>query len=92
MSNGYKEDGILKDGSLLYIAKPIGMARVMEDYAMQESDELTLPRGAIVTLYERLDDGWFKGELNGRSGRFPGQVSLSYQIDDEMLTCFYLVH
>lgn len=55
---------------------------------MQESDELTLPRGAIVTLYERLDDGWFKGELNGRSGRFPGQVSLSYQIDDEMLTFF----
>lgn len=73
---------------MLYIAKPIGMARVMEDYAMQESDELTLPRGAIVTLYERLDDGWFKGELNGRSGRFPGQVSLSYQIDDEMLTFF----
>ncbi|CDH59256.1 hypothetical protein RO3G_06143 [Lichtheimia corymbifera JMRC:FSU:9682] len=54
-------------------AKPIGMARVMEDYAMQESDELTLHRGAIVTLYERLDDGWYKGELNGRSGRFPGQ-------------------
>lgn len=68
---------MLNDGSLLYIAKAIGMARVMEDYAMQESDELTLPRGAIVTLYERLDDGWFKGELNGRSGRFPGQVRFS---------------
>lgn len=76
---------MLKGGSLLYIAKPIGMARVMEDYAMQESDELTLHRGAIVTLYERLDDGWFKGELNGRSGRFPGQVRFSFFLLGRMI-------
>ncbi|KAI9317465.1 hypothetical protein BX666DRAFT_1937494 [Dichotomocladium elegans] len=53
--------------------KAIGMARVMEDYAMQEAGEMTLHRGDIVTLYERLDDGWLKGEINGRSGRFPGE-------------------
>lgn len=55
-------------------AKPIGMARVMEDYAMQSPDELTLHRGGIVNLLERYDDGWLKGELNGKVGRFPAEV------------------
>ncbi|KAI9497704.1 hypothetical protein BDB00DRAFT_803692 [Zychaea mexicana] len=53
--------------------KPIGMARVMEDYAMQGPDELTLHRGGIATLHERYEDGWFKGEINGKVGRFPGE-------------------
>ncbi|KAI8377387.1 uncharacterized protein BYT42DRAFT_341921 [Radiomyces spectabilis] len=51
---------------------PIGMARVMEDYAMQEPDELTLHRGGIVTLFERTDS-WMRGELNGKTGRFPAK-------------------
>ncbi|KAI8084456.1 SH3 domain-containing protein [Halteromyces radiatus] len=52
----------------------IGMARVMEDYAMQEDDELTLHKGGIVVLYERSDDGvWLKGEINGKQGRFPAK-------------------
>ena len=51
------------------------MARVMEDYAMQGSDELTLHRGDIITLHERLEDGWLQGEINGKVGRFPGEVS-----------------
>ncbi|KAI7846972.1 hypothetical protein BDC45DRAFT_562622 [Circinella umbellata] len=54
-------------------AKSIGMARVMEDYAMQGPDELTLHRGGIATLYERLEDGWLKGEINGKVGKFPGE-------------------
>ncbi|ORZ19645.1 hypothetical protein BCR42DRAFT_435497 [Absidia repens] len=52
----------------------IGMARVMEDYAMQHEDELTLHKGGIVVLYERSDDGeWLNGEINGKQGRFPAK-------------------
>lgn len=47
------------------------MARVMEDYAMQESGELTLHRGGIVNVYEVIDDEWSRGELNGKVGKYP---------------------
>ncbi|KAI8380657.1 hypothetical protein EDC96DRAFT_561239 [Choanephora cucurbitarum] len=49
----------------------IGMARVMEDYAMQESGELSLNRGGIINVYEILDDEWARGELNGKVGKYP---------------------
>ncbi|KAG0178868.1 hypothetical protein DFQ29_002903 [Apophysomyces sp. BC1021] len=51
--------------------QPIGMARVMKDYAMQDAGELTLHTGGIITVYETLEDGWSRGELNGKTGRFP---------------------
>ncbi|KAL4210559.1 hypothetical protein CU097_013364 [Rhizopus azygosporus] len=49
----------------------IGMARVMEDYAMQEPGEISLHRGGIVNVYEVIDDHWARGELNGKVGRYP---------------------
>ncbi|KAI9487579.1 MAG: hypothetical protein EXX96DRAFT_475111, partial [Benjaminiella poitrasii] len=51
----------------------IGMVRVMEDYAMQEPGEISLPRGGIINVYEVIDDEWQRGELNGRVGRFPSK-------------------
>ncbi|KAF7731662.1 SH3-domain kinase binding protein 1 [Apophysomyces ossiformis] len=53
--------------------QPIGMARVMEDYAMQNPGELTLHNGGIITIFEKLEDGWSYGELNGKIGRFPNK-------------------
>ncbi|KAI8072436.1 hypothetical protein BC940DRAFT_292595 [Gongronella butleri] len=55
----------------------IGVVRVMEDYAMQEANELTLHKGTIVNITERLDNGWYSGEINGKHGRFPAQVKAS---------------
>ncbi|CAO3620712.1 unnamed protein product [Mucor hiemalis] len=49
----------------------IGMARVMEHYAMQENGELTLHRGGIVNVYEVIDNEWSRGELNGKVGKYP---------------------
>ncbi|KAI8335206.1 hypothetical protein BD560DRAFT_493794 [Blakeslea trispora] len=49
----------------------IGMARVMEDYAMQETGELSLNRGGIINVYKILDDEWARGELNGKVGKYP---------------------
>lgn len=56
------------------------MARVMEDYAMQEPGELTLPRGGIVNVYEIIDDEWSRGELNGKVGRYPSKVCYIFPI------------
>ncbi|KAI7863217.1 hypothetical protein BDF14DRAFT_1845770 [Spinellus fusiger] len=54
-------------------AQPLGMARVMEDYAMQAPEELTLHKGSIITVYEKTADGWMRGENNGKMGRFPAK-------------------
>jgi len=53
-------------------ARVIGIARVMEDYAMQEPGEITLHRGVIVNILE--DNGeYMKGEINGKVGVFPSK-------------------
>ncbi|CAF0785341.1 unnamed protein product [Adineta ricciae] len=48
-------------------------ARVLFDYKKSADDELSLSVGDIVTVLEKHleDDGWWKGELNGRIGVFP---------------------
>jgi hypothetical protein len=50
------------------------MARVMEDYAMQENGELSLHRGGIVNVFEVINDEWSRGELNGKVGKYPSKV------------------
>ncbi|XP_028414309.1 CD2-associated protein-like isoform X2 [Dendronephthya gigantea] len=42
------------------------------DYDGEQSDELTLHVGDIVTVLEKdVNEGWSKGELNGKIGLFP---------------------
>ncbi|XP_033106226.1 nostrin-like [Anneissia japonica] len=41
------------------------------DYEAVEHDELTIRQGDVITVLESMDDGWSKGELNGRIGVFP---------------------
>jgi len=46
-------------------------AIVKYNYKSQQSDELSLTKGAEVTVLEKSDDGWWKGELNEKIGWFP---------------------
>ncbi|CAF2386819.1 unnamed protein product [Rotaria sp. Silwood2] len=48
-------------------------ARVLYDYKKAADDELTLTVNDIVTVLDKNleDEGWWKGELNGRIGVFP---------------------
>jgi hypothetical protein len=46
----------------------------MEDYAMNESGELSLHRGGIINVYEVIDEEWSRGELNGKVGKYPSKV------------------
>ena len=49
-------------------------ARVLFDYSPAADDELALTVNDIVTVLDKNleDEGWWKGELNGRIGVFPG--------------------
>ncbi|CAF1563402.1 unnamed protein product [Rotaria magnacalcarata] len=48
-------------------------ARVLYDYKKAADDELTLAVNDIVTVLDKNleDEGWWKGEVNGRIGVFP---------------------
>ncbi|CAF4755550.1 unnamed protein product [Rotaria socialis] len=48
-------------------------ARVLYDYKKAADDELTLTVNDIVTVLDKNleDEGWWKGEVNGRIGVFP---------------------
>lgn len=56
---------------------PTIKARVLYNYKATASDELSLTVNDIITVLDKnLDDeGWWKGELNGCIGVFPGQIS-----------------
>jgi len=59
-------------------------ARVLFDYKKAAEDELTLTVNDIVTILDKNleDEGWWKGELNGRIGVFPGRIY-------DLIYCFF---
>lgn len=46
-------------------------AKVLYDYAAQQSDELSLRENEIVHLLRHVDAGWVEGEINGQIGLVP---------------------
>ncbi|XP_030851209.1 SH3 domain-containing kinase-binding protein 1 isoform X4 [Strongylocentrotus purpuratus] len=65
-----KED---KNASSAAEAKGIFKVKVIYDYEPKNGDELQLKKGEIVTVIDRDagDSGWWKGEVNGKTGVFP---------------------
>jgi len=48
------------------------LVKVLYDYARQGDDELTLVKGAIVTVTSLVAEGWWDGKLaDGSHGMFP---------------------
>ncbi|XP_060907317.1 CD2-associated protein [Labrus mixtus] len=45
--------------------------KVLFDYQPQNEDELELKAGDIVDITEEVEEGWWNGNLNGKSGLFP---------------------
>jgi hypothetical protein len=41
------------------------------DYVAQESDELSLRKGDVITNIQTQPGGWWEGALNGKRGMFP---------------------
>uniref|UniRef100_A0A2C9LMQ9 SH3 domain-containing protein n=1 Tax=Biomphalaria glabrata TaxID=6526 RepID=A0A2C9LMQ9_BIOGL len=49
----------------------IGNCKAIYDFDATRPDELTIKRGDIICIYEKLRDGWWEGEANGIRGIFP---------------------
>lgn len=49
-------------------------AKVLYDYQAEEGNELDLAEGEIVTDIDQIDDGWWSGTVDGRTGLFPGKL------------------
>uniref|UniRef100_F6UT38 Uncharacterized protein n=1 Tax=Ciona intestinalis TaxID=7719 RepID=F6UT38_CIOIN len=54
------------------------LAKAIYEYEACSEEELSFPEGAIISIISKddngIDDGWWKGELNGKIGVFPGLV------------------
>lgn len=66
-------------------------ARAIYDYKAQNDDELTIKKGDIIIILSKgvEDEGWWKGELNGKIGVFPDnyiEVIKSQPMDDVILS------
>ena len=44
---------------------------VLYEYSAQLPDELSLRVGDVITRVERMEGGWWRGELAGNTGMFP---------------------
>ncbi|KAJ8034449.1 Intersectin-2 [Holothuria leucospilota] len=62
------EDG--EDRKQQEYATPVE-AQVMFDYDAFQPDELTIKTGDIITDISVVDNGWWKGVVNGKEGMFP---------------------
>ncbi|XP_051816630.1 CD2-associated protein [Acanthochromis polyacanthus] len=45
--------------------------KVLFDYQPQNEDELELKVGESIEIIEEVEEGWWSGQLNGKSGLFP---------------------
>ena len=54
---------------------------VVYEYTAQLQDELSLKVGDVITRVERIEGGWWRGELNKVRGMFPDNfVKVSFMI------------
>jgi len=62
-------------------------AKVVFDYNKQYEDELDLRVGDIITVLNQnlVDEGWWKGELNGNVGIFPDNFVKLLRKDSKVL-------
>eukprot|EP01135_Chromosphaera_perkinsii_P001858 Nk52_evm7s212 gene=Nk52_evmTU7s212 len=49
----------------------VPQCRALYDYDAQDTDELTIRAGDIITLVNKDNEGWWQGKLRGKSGLFP---------------------
>ncbi|XP_053142991.1 nostrin [Hemicordylus capensis] len=48
-----------------------GTCMSLYDYQAKREDELCLKKGDVIVIYQKEEDGWWFGSLNGKKGIFP---------------------
>ncbi|XP_070588506.1 CD2-associated protein [Erythrolamprus reginae] len=57
--------------------------KVLFEYIPQNEDELELKVGDIVDVNEEVEEGWWSGTLNGKTGLFPSNFVKELEITDD---------
>ncbi|XP_042189814.1 SH3 domain-containing kinase-binding protein 1 isoform X4 [Callorhinchus milii] len=55
-------------------------------YAPQNEDELELKIGDIIDILGEVEEGWWEGVLNGKTGMFPSNFITSFADEQEEMT------
>ena len=51
----------------------------MHAFSSENGDELPFMKGDIIAVLEKNDDGWWRGDLNGKVGMFPSNYTSAYE-------------
>ncbi|XP_025964481.2 CD2-associated protein isoform X2 [Dromaius novaehollandiae] len=57
--------------------------KVLFEYIPQNEDELELKLGDIIDINEEVEEGWWSGILNGKSGLFPSNFVKELELMDD---------
>uniref|UniRef100_A0A8C2FG65 Osteoclast-stimulating factor 1 n=1 Tax=Cyprinus carpio TaxID=7962 RepID=A0A8C2FG65_CYPCA len=60
--------------------------KVLFEYVPQNEDELELKVGDIIDITEEVEDGWWSGSMNGKSGLFPSNFVKEIESAEETET------
>ncbi|XP_070774652.1 guanine nucleotide exchange factor VAV3-like [Enoplosus armatus] len=75
LSNGNMPRAITKAGNDLFVSvfspRVVGIAVARYDFSSRDTRELSLLQGDVITIYTKMSNGWWKGEIDGRVGWFP---------------------
>uniref|UniRef100_A0A8C8VIW4 CD2-associated protein n=1 Tax=Pelusios castaneus TaxID=367368 RepID=A0A8C8VIW4_9SAUR len=57
--------------------------KVLFEYIPQNEDELELKVGDLIDINEEVEEGWWSGTLNGKSGLFPSNFVKELELSDD---------
>ncbi|XP_062429202.1 CD2-associated protein [Rhea pennata] len=57
--------------------------KVLFEYIPQNEDELELKLGDVIDINEEVEEGWWSGTLNGKSGLFPSNFVKELELTDD---------
>ncbi|XP_040283247.1 CD2-associated protein isoform X2 [Bufo bufo] len=57
--------------------------KVVFEYIPQNEDELELKLGEVLEITEEVEEGWWSGTSNGRSGLFPSNFVKELELSDD---------
>ncbi|MGH0156634.1 UNVERIFIED_CONTAM: hypothetical protein FKN15_039843 [Acipenser sinensis] len=72
-----------KRKNVLFAGSKKRQCRVVFEYLPQNEDELELKVGDVVDINEEVEEGWWSGTMNGKSGLFPSNFVKEIEVSDD---------